>query len=106
MVFVLLMSFCPPGGDDSDTVAALGIGYMQDHASAHAKDVRPLFTIGFAIVDPFDGKWISEHFDSFSKVDAVVTPIGSSLLGTRLESIITMVHDMRDGSRFCKFPAN
>src|SRR5437764_8564613 len=75
IVVVLLIFRCPPGRDDSDPIAALRIGHVQDHALAHAEDVYALFAVVLAIVDFFDREWIAQRLGTLHEGNAVPAPV-------------------------------
>jgi hypothetical protein len=93
VVEVLLMSFRPPGRDDSDAIAALGICDVQDHAVAHAEQIDALFAVVLTVVNRLDREWIAERPDCLIEGDAVVSPIGGRF---RVVPVKGLIHKYTD----------
>jgi hypothetical protein len=74
------MLYRPPGRDDPDSLAALGIGHMHNHAIAHAEQTEAFLAIGFSIVDPFDREWIAKCLDRSAEGNTMRAPVGSCLV--------------------------
>jgi len=68
--------------------AALGIGHMEDHASAHAEQIDLFFAIVCAVINPFDCEGIAKRFDCLIESDAMIAPIGGNLVIIPFECII------------------
>jgi hypothetical protein len=72
IVVVLLMSRCSPRRDNSNAFAPLGVNDGQHLSVGHAEQDRTLLAVGFAFVDPLDGKWVVEGEGGLLEAHAMI----------------------------------
>src|SRR5260370_39594420 len=67
------MIFCSPARYDSNAVYSLGVGRVKDETPAHCQKVDPLLAVVPPIINPLDGKRITECHDSL--MECVAMPV-------------------------------